>query len=298
MTLQSVDIERWSDAGVSVITLQAAHNDNRLTLALLQQLTEALQQAVASTDCRAILLRSSGTIFCGGMDLGMVAQASDSSELRAAISLYSDILLALNTSSKPVVCLLDGAAIGGGVGLVAACDIVYALPRATMQMSETLFGLIPANVLPYLLGLRIPMQKARYLILTARRLNSAEARELNLIDQIVEPQDADRELRALFKQLLRSGPEALAATKRFTRILLQSSPDAAIGLARDTLIELLGGEEARNALVAYAAGDTPAWFRPYRPARPLYEQVHEKAHEQAHEKAHEKAPHDRMDRSP
>ena len=138
---------------------------------------------------RAILLRSNGPAFCLGMDLARLGRARAArrpgAEAEKAVDRYAGVLKAIFSATLPVVCLVEGEVKAGGVGLVCACDIVVAGERATFELGEVIFGLIPANVLPYMLSLRMAPQKARYLVMSSRRISASEALRLNLVDEVV-----------------------------------------------------------------------------------------------------------------
>ena len=143
-------------------------------------------------------------------------------------------------------------------------------PEAHFELSEVLFGLIPANVLATIFGLRLSPQKARYLILTARRLAATEACALHLVDEVFAASTMDRSLRALFKQLLRSSPDALAETKRMTREILWHTPEEISHIARIRLPQLAMQPATRAGLAAFNDGLTPEWFARYKPTQPLF----------------------------
>jgi len=157
----------------------------------------------------------------------------------------------------------------GGVGLACACDIVVAGEGASFELGEVIFGLIPANVLPYVLSLRMPLQKARYLVLSSRRIPAAEALRLNLVDEVVSEGDAEHRLREIFKRLLCSSPRALAAAKEFTAELIGKTPAQGAALARGRLLELMRDPSTLAGVRAFQEGELPGWFARFRPERPL-----------------------------
>ena len=263
------------EAGVTILTLHSEDRRNLLTPTRLDTLRSALEEAVDDRQCRVILLRSAHRDFCYGMDLTLLSQRQGTEQtgtrLARAVKDYAGLLQAIHCAPKPVVCVVAGQVRAGGIGLVAACDIVYAAPQAQFEMGEVLFGLIPANVLPYVCGVRLSPHKARYLVMTARRLSAAEAHALQLVDEVCEIETMDRQLRALCRQLLRAAPEALAETKRFTREILWRPTDEASRLARTRLPQIAMQPATRDALAAFGEGLTPDWFRRYKPTEPLFE---------------------------
>ncbi len=264
-------VERYTDSGASVITLQDRDNSNRLTPGLVDALLAAANASLADAEARALVLRSAADAFCLGMDLerARAGGAGGAGALEHAVHAYGELLHLLHTSPKPVVCLVDGDVRAGGVGLVCACDVVLSSSRTTFEMGEVLFGLIPANVLPYLLARRLAPQKARYLVLTAGRISADEARRLGLVDEVFEPEGLERGARAVLKTVMRAAPSALAEAKAFSRALERMHPDEARSAAEAKLLEMLRRPEVRKGIEAFVSGDLPAWFGRFRPSRSL-----------------------------
>ncbi len=258
-----------------MITLADGAGGNRLTPESLEALEGALAACGPDPQVRVILLRSGGPVFCLGMDLGRLSTLQEGSAgsarsvLEGATARYGRVLRMLHTSRQPVVCLVTGAVKAGGVGLAAACDVVIASPEATLELGEVLFGLIPANVLPYLLGRRISLQKARYLALSSATLEAAEARRLGLFDEVVPRPELERRLREVVRRMMRSSPAALAELKRFSASVWGKGLAEGSELAQRTLVELASRPETRRGLAAFQEGRTPEWFGRFRPARAL-----------------------------
>ena len=265
-------VEQYVDSQVAVITLNDGENGNLLDPESMGELAAAVRRSEEDREARAVLLRSNGPSFCLGMDLARLAGAAASraeEEARRAVSLYADTLMAIFSSPLPFVSLVRGDVKAGGVGLACACDIVVATEGTTFEMAEVLFGLIPANVLPYLLTLRMPPQKARYLVMSSRKVDGEEALRLNMVDELVSDADAESRVRELLKRLLRSSPRALAEAKAFTEQLLGKSPRESSVLARRKLLELLQDQSVTAGACAFLEGGVPAWFARFRPSAPL-----------------------------
>jgi enoyl-CoA hydratase/carnithine racemase len=265
-------VDQYEDSHVSVITLNDAEHGNLLGPESLGELAAALERSRKDPRARAVLLRSCGPSFCLGMDLGRLASSTpqaSAAEAETAISRYAGVLHSIFASPLPVVCLVQGEVKAGGVGLVCACDIVVATEDASFELGEVIFGLIPANVLPYVLSLRMPPQKARYLVLSSSRISAAEALRLNLVDEVVSNGDAEHRLREIFRRLLCSSPRALAAAKEFTAELIGKTPEQGGALARGRLLELMRDPSTLDAVRAFHEGEAPGWFARFRPQRPL-----------------------------
>jgi enoyl-CoA hydratase/carnithine racemase len=169
-----------------------------------------IDAAFADSASHAVVLLGSDNEFCRGLDLGRASQDEDAT---AALKSFTECLRKIRTGTKPAIALVRGVAVGGGVGLAAACDGVLATTDATFAQTELLFGLIPAIVLPYL-AQRVMEQKLRWIALRAQPLTAAQALEIGLADQVCEPADAHRVLRHWTRQMQRIQPPAVAMWKR------------------------------------------------------------------------------------
>ena len=264
-------VEQYVDSQVAVITLVDGPHGNLLDPEGLAELASALERSVGDARVRAVLLRSNGPAFCRGMDLArLAAHASPgaAADAEKEVDLFADVLQKIYSAALPIVCLVEGEVKAGGVGLAVACDIIVATERASFELGEVIFGLIPANVLP-LLTLRVSAQKARSLVLSSRRLTAREALHLDLVDDVVPPAEAEGRTREIFKRLLCSSPHALATAKEFTAELIGSTPVQASVLARQRLVEMMHDPRTLDGVRAFQEGHTPSWFSRFRPSRPL-----------------------------
>lgn len=230
----------------------------------LAQLDALLQAAEESKRCRVIVIESTPGVFCRGMDLEfLVAHAGeDQSEKLLA---YARCMERLRGSQKAVICLIDGQAMGGGVGLAAAADLVLATRRASFALPECVLGLIPAMVLP-LLCERMPVQKARRMALSTTSVKAEEALAVGLVDELVEgPIQLEQALRRRLKRLLRASPRAVARLKRYSSEIATLSRVDALALGADQTAKDLLELETIAAIRGFMAGESPPWFERYRP---------------------------------
>ena len=266
-------VEQQMDAGVALITLKDAEHGNLLDPQSVEELASAFERSVRDPQARAVLLRSGGAAFCLGMDLGRLAAHTgrgSQAEAKRAVGRYADLLAAMFRAPLPVACLVQGEVKAGGLGLVCACDIVVATEAASFELGEVLFGLIPANVLPYLLALRVPPQKARYLVLSSMRIPASEALRLNLVDELLpSAQLAEQRLREIFGRIFRSSPQALSQAKDFTAELIGKTPGQAAAHARRRLLRMLRDPAALQGVRAFQDGDLPPWFSRFKPEGPM-----------------------------
>ena len=156
------------------------------------------------------------------------------------------------------------------MGIVAAADIVIAdTVRASFELSEVLFGLIPANVLPFLMHQRISPQQARYLVLSAKRIDAVQAATLGIVDEYFSPDLLERGIRNLLKTMMRAEPGALASTKRFIGAHLSSGFGDFRRAAESELLGLMTQPAVAEGLAAFSAGQSPPWFERFKPSADL-----------------------------
>ncbi|TFV52141.1 enoyl-CoA hydratase-related protein [Blastococcus sp. TF02A_35] len=237
--------------GVATLTLDSPANRNALSRAMRAQLRAALEQALADDAVRAVVLDHTGRVFCSGMDLSEAAGGASEDQ---GVREFPELLEVVWSSPKPVVAAVRGPARAGGVGLLAACDVVVAAESATFAFSEVRLGLVPAVISAVVLP-RMAPHVAHRLMLTGQVFDAAAAAAGGLVDLVVPDSDVDAELRAQLVHLTAGAPAALAETKR----LLRARQGA---LSFDDLLDLsarfFAGEEGQEGIAA---------FREKRPAR-------------------------------
>jgi methylglutaconyl-CoA hydratase/polyketide biosynthesis enoyl-CoA hydratase PksH len=241
--------------GVCTVTLANAGDGNTLSPVLLASLTDVVRDAGRTDGCRVVVLRAEGPAFCRGMDLASVVSGGEE-DARNSARAFQACLDELSGSPLPVVACVEGEAVGGGIGLAAACDIVIASTAATFKLPEVLIGLMPALVAPILLR-RMSVGRLNYLALTSRTLDAAEAAREGLVDTVA--QDVNAELHALQKRLLRSSPAAISAFKQYLRTLAGQPADAEAQPA-EALLTLARQPGTLDGLRAFASGHAPHWF--------------------------------------
>jgi methylglutaconyl-CoA hydratase len=214
------------------------------------QLRAALSDALADDAVRVIVLDHTGRVFCSGMDL---SEAAGGGVQDQGVREFPDLLGSIWHSPKPVVAVVRGPARAGGVGLLAACDVVVAAESATFAFSEVRLGIVPAVISAVVLPRMVP-HVAHRLMLTGNVFDAATAATGGLVDLVVPDADVDGELRAQLVELTAGAPTALAETKRLLR--------AGTDLHFDELLELsarfFASEEGQEGIAS---------FREKRPAR-------------------------------
>ena len=237
--------------GVATLTLDSPANRNALSRALRAQLREAFTEALADDAVRVVVLDHTGRVFCSGMDL---AEAAGGGAQDQGVREFPDLLDALWNSPKPVVAVVRGPARAGGVGLLAACDVVVAAESATFAFSEVRLGLVPAVISAVVLPRMVP-HIAHRLMLTGQAFDAESAAAGGLVDLVVPDADVDGEVRAQLVHLTAGAPTALAETKRLLR--------AGTRLEFDELLELsaryFASEEGQEGIASFREKRSARW---------------------------------------
>lgn len=211
-------------------------------------------EAVPEESVRVLLLRGAPHAFCRGMDLSEISSGAeaDSRALSERATLdFTRVISKLQATSVITVAVVEGPALGGGVGLAAACDFVVASDTATFALPELLLGLVPAIILPVLAD-RLGLRPATRWAMTKASWKADEAKTAGLVDQLVSPERLDVELQRLIRQLLSSHRRGVVTLKQLVRELPELDAARAIERGRTTLNGLLGQAKVREELAAFS----------------------------------------------
>ena len=267
-------VETRIDSGAGIITMTDSPGGNRLNPKLIGALRDALDFLLRSEAVRFILLRSNGPVFSLGMDLeaflGLgLGLGRGGAAFRAEVEAYAGLLEAVHGAPKTVVGLVEGPVKAGGVGLAAACDILIAAESADFELSELYLGLIPANVMPYILCTRMPMKRAAYLVQSAACIDAKTAAVWGLADEVHPRERMEKALRSLGRRLMRISPEAAARQKAFADVLRGLPADQRGPAAVEALVDTAADPRIIEAVRAFSEGEVPRWFERFRPEGPL-----------------------------
>jgi polyketide biosynthesis enoyl-CoA hydratase PksH len=242
------------------ITLNTPETGNTVNCENLELIKDYIREAVTDDGVRAIVLQGKDGVFCRGMDFTMLFKPLASVHFTVP---YMETVLAIHNAEKPVICLVDGEVLAGGMGLVCASDIVLCSETATFGLSEVYFGLVPAYVFPLLLE-RVAFKKARYLAISSRKIDAREALSIGLADDVVPSHAMKRTLKEYLQRILFSSPEAISLVKRYSDTLLEQELSSALGKARIQLESLLKNKKNLDAIKAFQAGEPLPWSMSYR----------------------------------
>lgn len=274
-----MSVVRYSvDGSTATITLDSPHNRNAITQALLDGISEGLEQAGADEAVRSIVLTHTGNVFCAGADLRDSADASAPQERgRAANTVIRKLL----TCPKPIIAAVHGHVRAGGMGFAAACDMVVAGPRASFGLSEVRIGVVAAMIAPVVLA-RLDDRTAADWLLRARTVSAEEAEDAGFITRAITAgqsgagtagqntdtagsdadtvrADVDTAVEEILADLRRGAPKALAASKSIVNQRVLAEMDRREG----EMIELSGqfftGDDARAGMQAFFDKTNPPW---------------------------------------
>jgi len=249
-----------SENSIAFITLGEEPGGVVLNTDTIGRLLRGIRRAGEDEAVRVVVLRSAGGAFCLGMDLdAAVGDGTVPSDVSGACTLFVELLLSIVGLPKPVVCILQGDAIGGGIGLAGACDVVIASEDVVLQFSEVLYGLIPAMIAPVLCPRRMSAASLGRYAMGARRLDAHTARSAGLIDEVEPALALEQRAREIIRSLLRASPRALAALKSQMGELGAGTIRERIESGRSALLSLLTQVEPAQARAAYAQGRLPDW---------------------------------------
>jgi enoyl-CoA hydratase/carnithine racemase len=221
-------------------------------------LSLAIKRAVEDPGTRVLALRGADGVFCRGMSLAGVA-SEHGADPSGAVRAFARCLEVLRLAAKPTIAVVDGDALGGGLGIAAACDVVLTTPDAAFGLPELLLGLLPAIVLPVLLE-RMPAQQARLLALRAESVSAERARQLGLADEVVPADDLARTVRRYARAFSRTDPGATAGLKRYTAELAGLGLTAGLRRGAGLTAELLADRALRATIRDFVAGGTLPWL--------------------------------------
>ncbi len=257
----SASLEVVNANGIAMIWLNRPDTHNAIDEQLIAALTQAMHDLDADPEVGVIVLAGRGRSFCAGADLGWMRRAASFTQqqnIDDARSLAA-MLQAVANCSKTTIARVHGAAIGGGLGLVCACDIAIASTDAVFATSEVKLGLIPATIGPYVVRVIGARQALRY-FQSAERIEAKRAREIGLVHEAVSAEQLDRCIADLIVAVTEGGMQARAAAKALINAIVGRPLDAA--LIEDTaqrIAAIRTSAEAREGIDAFLEKRAPAW---------------------------------------
>lgn len=247
--------------GIATLWLNRPDLHNAFDDGLIAEVTQAIDTLAADAAVRVVIMAGKGKSFSAGADLAWMKRMAGYSleQNEADANRLAEMLHKLNSIPKATIAAVQGAAMGGGVGLCAACDIGIAATDAVFALSEARLGLIPAVISPYVIE-AIGARAARRYMLTAERFDAAAAERLGLVSAVVAPDQLMAEARRVAEILLQNGPQAMREAKALVADVSGRENDA--GLRAETarrIARLRATPEGREGVAAFLEKRKPSW---------------------------------------
>ena len=258
MAYRHLLLERDGPTGRVVLNRPELHN--ALNDVLIGEIRDASHELAADEGIRAVVLTGAGLSFCAGADLGWMQAAVNYSveeNLADALNLVA-MLDAIDGCPKPVIARVNGAALAGGAGLVAACDIAVAADTARFGFTEARLGLVPATISPYVVR-KIGESHARALFLTAERFEAARAVAIGLVHQAVPAEELDGAVERTLRNVLSGGPRAQAENKALLAAIRRRDGESLGRFTAETIARLRTSPEGQEGLRAFLEKRAPGW---------------------------------------
>ena len=252
MTLETIQIE--TDArGIATLTLSRPEKHNAISAQMMTEITDTCATINADDTIRAVILRAQGKSFCAGGDLDWMREqfAADRAGKIQQATVLSNMLNALDTLNKPLIGIVEGNAFGGGLGLMAVCDIVIAKPNLKFAFTETKLGLIPATIGPFVFR-RMGETYARQVFITAKTFGTDFAQTCGLVSIVTEDTNAALEIE--INAILATQPNAASMAKALLQTLRATDTKNEIKTSINALADCWQGDEAQQQISAFLKG--------------------------------------------
>jgi methylglutaconyl-CoA hydratase len=252
--------------GILTLSLNRPDIKNAFNQKMIEELGKVLTTDVMKPEVKVIVFQGNGGMFCAGGDLNWMKRSIELSyeENLKDTTTLTKMFATLNECPKPVIGVVEGAAIGGGVGLVSICDVVLATKETVFSLSEVRLGIVPACIGPFVVA-KIGASQARALFVSAERFKADKAKQVGLVHEVFHHrEELDQYLGNLTKNLLECGPKAMSVAKSLVLDLTwperrDAIPDP-IHYVSKTLAELRVGPEAQEGISAFLQKRKPSWI--------------------------------------
>ncbi|MEO8610731.1 MAG: enoyl-CoA hydratase-related protein [Chloroflexota bacterium] len=239
------------------VTLNRPEVKNAMNGQMVLDLIAAFERLQDNREVRAIVLSGAGGTFCAGGDIKELAAVMQGGMDEQA-GLLDKLLRLVNQAPQVVIAKIEGAAMGGGFGLVCVADIAIASTDVKMGMPEVRLGLVPALISPYVIQ-RIGLTRARELMLTGRRFGGEEAQQYGIVHETCPSDVLDERVNAILDHIRQCSPQALAACKQLIFTVMDQSLDATVDYRAKLLTDLRHSDEGTEGMMAFAQKRPPKW---------------------------------------
>ncbi len=251
-TYTHITVEKSHEDKIATITMRRPEVHNAFNSQLILDLHAAFTDLSADARLHAIVLTGDGPSFSAGADLNMMKESTSFTQeqnLNDALRL-ADLFDTINSFPCPVVARVNGTAMGGGLGLLAVCDVVIAVEGTRLAFSEVKLGIAPAVISPYVVR-KIGETHARVLFVTGERFSVSRAQEIGLVHVVTTPEGLDATVEKTVNELLSSGPQAIRACKALALNVGHMDRDTARKYTAETIATLRVSAEAQERLRAF-----------------------------------------------
>jgi methylglutaconyl-CoA hydratase len=246
---------------VEYLTLNRPEVRNAFNDEVVAELRHWAETMTSAPGVRAVVLDGAGKVFSAGADAAwmarMAAASQDDNERDAAAT--TAMLRAINALPMAVIGKIHGAALGGGSGLAAVCDIVVAESRTIFGFTETKLGILPAMISPFVLP-KIGVSAARELFLTGMRFDASRAQAIGLVHAVVPAEELDAAVHRYVAEILSAAPSAVAAAKAIIPAVAGRAPEDVAGLTARAIAAQRGSPEGQEGLRAFLDKRDPSWL--------------------------------------
>jgi methylglutaconyl-CoA hydratase len=258
MDYETITYHRKTKLGEIIFSRPEIHN--AFNSKMIEELYDVFERIQRDRSIRVVVLTGEGKSFCAGADLNWMRAVQDYGyEKNFSESMQlAEVFHMIYTCPKPVIGRINGAAIGGGTGFVAVCDIAIASTEAVFSFSEVKIGVVPACISPYVVK-RVGEGRAREFFLTGERLSAERAYETGLVNRVVPPEHLDEEVEAMVKQLISSGPEAIKKCKELLASISDMDMQTAKVHTAKFIANLRKSDEGQEGMDAFLNKRKPNW---------------------------------------
>jgi methylglutaconyl-CoA hydratase len=235
---------------------------NAFNATVITEMSSLFGEIAKDESVRVVLLTGEGKSFCAGADLNWMREVINQSfeQNLAEANALARLFYQIYTFKRPVVGRINGAAIGGGTGFVAVCDIAIAAESAKFSFSEVKIGVVPACIGPYVIR-KMGEGKARELFITGERMDARRALEVGLVNKVVPDAELDTEVNKLIESISTSGPEAVAMAKKLVSEVPAMTPDEFKPYTAEMIARLRVSNEGQEGMDAFLNKRKPNWVK-------------------------------------
>ena len=260
MAFETLTVTR--DARIATVTLNRPDVRNAFNETTIAEIKQAFSELGDDAALRAIVLAANGPAFCAGADLNWMKKMAGytHAENHADALQLAEMLRTIYLCPKPVVAKVQGDCYAGGMGLVAACDIIVAVEEANFCLSEVKLGLIPATISPYVIKAMGENASRRY-FLTAERFGAQEALRIGFVHEVVSAGTLDAKVAEIVKALVNNSPNAVQQAKVLVReVVGQEVNDGLLADTAERIAQIRASDQGREGVASFLEKRKPAWL--------------------------------------